>query len=223
MGCASSCTWMWDHHRLWSHQESGSNYSSWQGISGLVPTGHAHFTVRCMGAPPPSPSTTSCWALVPPPELWGQGDGCPACICDGGWGLSRSVCMILRAMGFQDQILPSASRCLTTQSHIHCPHLTPGGASSHLGVSLGLHLTPAEPCFLLCQGQHRCPLQAGFRDPGRGISQCGKGREGGPGVPLCYQTGTLGVSPWLRGYRRKPQNTESLWRQLMESTHPAPS
>lgn len=116
---------------------------------------------------------------VPPPELWGQGDSHPACNCEGGWGLPRVVCTILRATGFQDQLLPSASRCLTTQSHIHSPHLPPGGTSSHFRLSLGLHLTPAEPCFLLCQGQHRCPLQAGFRDLGRGIGQCGKGRERG--------------------------------------------
>lgn len=98
----------------------------------------------------------------------------------------RVACISLRAMGGQDQLQPSGKQCLSPQAVDTLPHLTPAGPSSHFRVSLGLRLTPAEPC------SPAETLQPGHSVLGEG----GGGRAAG--FPFgCKQT--LGVSQRLQG------------------------
>lgn len=156
MGCTSSYPWTWPITDFGTIRNRGVTTATGRAQTGWFLQA-VYTMVRCrLDSPPLFPRTTACWLHSPSGQSWwGQGGGHPACIDDGGGRISRVVCMIPGAMGCQDQLLPSASKCLTTQSCVHSPQLTPAGPSSHFRVSLGLYVTPAEPCFLLCLGQHR--------------------------------------------------------------------
>lgn len=160
-GRRALCVWEIFHgvHGLWTIGNRG-----WQGTNRLIPQGHQPCG-QGIGWTPHLPLRGQCpiSVILPAARASGGREAATQSVTySRGAVVCRVACISLRAMGGQDQLRPSGKQCLSPQAVDTLPHLTPGGPSSHFRVSLGLRLTPAEPC------SPAETLQPGHSVPGEG-------------------------------------------------------